>query len=759
VYWLINQLVPREEWEPLALGLKHLAKDLGLLADPSRTADISSIMRYPDTWNNKSNPPLVVNIIRDMEPIPLHEFASLMPEQTVTNYAATEEDEFDLPDNYPPSSGMDAADKCAQLAQFRDTNGNLEEPLWYAGIGVLQATVEGGDLVHAWSSGHPDYSPEETNKKLAQQAGYGPTTCSRFEFLNPEGCAGCPFKGEITSPIQLGTTVTPKEPEPERPWADIVKVGSFFKVGDEGVLFAPPEESPERVLEEPLYIENIGRIGYEDAIATVHWRSLTGKWHTSEMSLTVLGDDKSMRGWLLTHSIITFGKVSKVRQYLKDYATQISREVEPDLICRRFGWDGLKHFMLGQARVSRDELTPVRVDKALPKEMRDHLVRSGSLEEWTEATKILAKDEYWMHAFALLASLAAPLFRVVDMSGAVVSFAGKSGAAKTTATSFGLSVWGHPKALTASPQGTLNSKGELLRSANNLPLLVDDVSSYSRMLSSLVYMAANGKAKERVSKSGQVYGQEEWQTVMMLTTNSPVLDLPETMLGEAERRRVLEFSVDTPMAAADAIALNEVMRDNYGVAGPPYLQHVIESSDYLIDEFNRIYKQWLADPEIPEENRFGIWLIAAAQVAGQLAHSIGLIAFEPASITTKAIEVLKRKAEEIRDPDELVQEAISAFINEHLGSIAVLNKDRSWGFCPERETLMVVRRDEGIICIPNHRLKKLMFDWNIPVSYLDKWSETNVLDTKQVKMSPTGSREYCRFIKLPDDVPEFEEEL
>lgn len=55
-YWLCDSMVPREAWVEHATKLKALCPAASLLADPSRTADLASMMRAPDTWNHKQEP-------------------------------------------------------------------------------------------------------------------------------------------------------------------------------------------------------------------------------------------------------------------------------------------------------------------------------------------------------------------------------------------------------------------------------------------------------------------------------------------------------------------------------------------------------------------------------------------------------------------------------------------------------------------------------------------------------------------------------
>lgn len=57
VYWRLGTFLPKSIWQEWAKKFKALGKVHGLLADPSRTADIASVLRVPGTLNYKYDPP------------------------------------------------------------------------------------------------------------------------------------------------------------------------------------------------------------------------------------------------------------------------------------------------------------------------------------------------------------------------------------------------------------------------------------------------------------------------------------------------------------------------------------------------------------------------------------------------------------------------------------------------------------------------------------------------------------------------------
>ena len=63
VYCVLDDFLDRESWLAHAGKLKAIAKKFGFFADPTRTADIASVMRLPGTLNHKYDPPRAVKLV------------------------------------------------------------------------------------------------------------------------------------------------------------------------------------------------------------------------------------------------------------------------------------------------------------------------------------------------------------------------------------------------------------------------------------------------------------------------------------------------------------------------------------------------------------------------------------------------------------------------------------------------------------------------------------------------------------------------
>ena len=63
VYWILDGQLERKQWQEAARKLKELTHQLALKADDSRTADIASVLRIPETLNHKDKQAKPVTVI------------------------------------------------------------------------------------------------------------------------------------------------------------------------------------------------------------------------------------------------------------------------------------------------------------------------------------------------------------------------------------------------------------------------------------------------------------------------------------------------------------------------------------------------------------------------------------------------------------------------------------------------------------------------------------------------------------------------
>lgn len=224
VYWPLDRALPRDEWLVLAQALKDSAHTHGLQADRSRTADIASVLRPVGTVNLKDGGrrPVRAVMLND-GPANVEALRALLGGGAASSAAYAPGCNSALSAGLSsgtsaPPKADDVAAGCAQLANMRDTLGVMDYPNWYACLGVLAYCEDGDEKAHEWSAGDHRYDPAQVNRFLDDWRKLdGGSTCAKFWSIDPAGCAACPSKDRIRSPLAIGRRHADDTPPPD-PW-------------------------------------------------------------------------------------------------------------------------------------------------------------------------------------------------------------------------------------------------------------------------------------------------------------------------------------------------------------------------------------------------------------------------------------------------------------------------------------------------------------------------------------------------------------
>lgn len=234
VYYALAEPQAPDAWRALADRLYQLCTQHDIKVDHTTTCDITRLLRVPGALHENGNRvTILAGTRRCIEMDALDARLPQGPRFTADDLALTDEflDDISGERVYPPASAFKIVEKCAALRTVADAEGDVPEPLWRAMIGLVKHTVEGDEQVHDWSVGYDGYDEHETQRKIDAWK-LGPTTCDEFA-KHCASCAGCPYRGKIKSPIQLGRLndieqaelppeqqTTLVEPEPPAPTGD-----------------------------------------------------------------------------------------------------------------------------------------------------------------------------------------------------------------------------------------------------------------------------------------------------------------------------------------------------------------------------------------------------------------------------------------------------------------------------------------------------------------------------------------------------------
>lgn len=224
-YWPLTRDIASDEWVKIAKGLKATLHACGVLADPTRTADFASILRPAGSTNRKNGdakPVVVKSQGTPTEPevlaTALQKFMEqhgikLIKEAPKREYAAHGGLNDDLTAHlhqYPdlPVDANEMADKCAQAAAMRDTQGDVGYESWRGVIGLLKHCIDGRKIAEQWSAKREESGHTQLDWEIRYDSwNAGPTTCEFFQGCNSGACEGCLMKGKIKTPLVLGQMV------------------------------------------------------------------------------------------------------------------------------------------------------------------------------------------------------------------------------------------------------------------------------------------------------------------------------------------------------------------------------------------------------------------------------------------------------------------------------------------------------------------------------------------------------------------------
>jgi Domain of unknown function (DUF927) len=207
-YWAFDQPVEAKVWaEKIAPRFAQLCASSGLRVDPTRTCDTASVLRLPGTRAGDK----LVSILHKGPVHPILSLLARLPKQ-LDGKAPTYRTGPTTTD-YPPYRAVwmlkkaQAGKGCEQLRRLLEEGGNVQEPLWRAGL----ATVQHGDdspenktvALAAISRKHPEFSLPETLRKAGETR--APYTCEAWAAINPEACKGCRYSSMLRSPCRFGS--------------------------------------------------------------------------------------------------------------------------------------------------------------------------------------------------------------------------------------------------------------------------------------------------------------------------------------------------------------------------------------------------------------------------------------------------------------------------------------------------------------------------------------------------------------------------
>lgn len=705
VYWTLTESVERPKWKAVADRLKVVCYERGLHADPSRTSDAASILRIPNTKNMKGDPPLDVTLMCMGQEISYEGFRDVVGAiEEAPDYGHTQVNELTkaLMGNrqHRFKTIMLKTEKgngCQQLANAVANQETLEEPLWRAALSIGVFCVDSETAIHEISSKHPEYNAEVTAEKASRIL--GPYTCDAFEKLNPSGCAECPHKGNITSPIVLGQEIAEASPEdnviefiaadaskpvtytiPEYPYP-------YFRGKNGGVYRKSEDEDDEdavAIYEHDLYV--VKRLKDPQQGEVIWMRLHTPKDGVREFALPAVDllTAEKLREKLAWYGVIAMKKqMDAIMGYLVRFTKELQYKEGAEIMRTQFGWtEGSRSFVIGDTEICADgdRYSP---PSSYTAPISDHFVPMGSMEEWKSVIDVYNNPGFEPMAFGFFTAFGAPLMKHLNLKGAIINMINnQSGTGKTTAIKAMHSVYSHPEEVMLIENDTMHVKLHRLGVMNNLGLGCDEITKMTPdNFSNFAYAASQGRGRGRMksSENAERNNFARWETIVLCSSNASVVDKLKSLKATAdgELMRVIEYTIpDTKLLTKEeADEIYPKLNTNYGHAGRIYIRDLVCNLEERIKEVRDL--QLLIDRKVGFTNRERFWSgVAACNIAGALfARRLGLIDIDVGRVFKWLVREFTQMRQEIKPPASSYASVVGEYWNEQRQNTLVINDE------------------------------------------------------------------------------------
>ena len=765
-YWPFDRDIEREEWKGYAEKFKALCQE-HISIDPAVTADAARILRCPETFNHKFDPKRETFFMVDEFPVyDWDEFKDFLGEPVVraTDVLASITKGLDddtramlKMDNFPKSFETLAEKSingsgCAQIMHILLNAASLEEPLWHAGLSIARFCDDGETAIHKMSEDHPEYNYEDTEEKASRFP--APRTCEWFQLNYSKGCDGCPHRGKITSPIQLGkefrAAPSTNSEEPIRAQSDSKEIPDFpeflfpYMRGENGgIYFQPPPKIDKKGVkhdEDPvLLLSNdffpVRRMVSKHDGECLLMKLILPKDGNREILLPMkhVYSLENFKSIMSANGIFfNVNYVQSLMGYVIKWGQYMQMTDKAEIMRMQMGWSeditdpewDKRSFVIGRKEILHTGEVIDAPSSPFVRGIAKFLVPQGSYERWRESADYLNRPGFELHAFAMLCGFASPFMTYTSTSGVTVCLLGKSGNAKTGAMYAGLSVWGNPKELSVLESTDNGMMGRFL-GLHNIPLGVDEISNKDpKILAQLVHKISHGKAKIRMQGSVNAEREHEMSASMigMMTTNQSAYGKLEVLKAnpDGEAARLIEMLVKRPALLDEDGGTNlgrhifDAFRLNYGHAGPRIIQASLRLGDtYIRERIEYWDKRFVADFGEDVTYRFYQNLMSVVGMVGELAHNEGIIELDVDRVYHEAVlEMITIRDKVVKVNRTDYPSVLGDYVNRNLGNILVL-KDGKVTMEPRGPIVGRIVSEENLLQISKTDFKKYLAERQI----------------------------------------------
>jgi hypothetical protein len=772
VYWVVDRALSPHDWYPLACALVEATKRHGLLLDDAVTTDAARVLRIPDTFNRKSDPPRAVRIAgtpTDFDYSVERIEKSLEPYKVATAvfHANTGKLQFEVPT--PPqaplqgisdlAAGIETTMPDQELRACLDAipNNKVDWNFWNTvGMRVFAAT-DGADYgLAAWRDWSDTNSVSGTGEscdaRWAVLQASPPTRTGSGALVNevrtitgdphwtpraylpaPQAVLNPQVTSQVTASLALGTNSDMPQGYTRTAQGIVMLLGT----NEDGTpSMTPVSEYP--IMDGWLQVEPW----------RLHFDTVTNRGAKSQISIaceSVGGMD--MRKILQSQGFMLRREPKLATEFFVAWITKLQASKDA-VMSTSFGWStkGQKDegFVYGSRLWTAKGDTPAATADAV---LARQYSPTGELQPWLDAADMITLQKRPALDAILASAFAAPLVYISGQTGLLMSaYSQESGIGKTTAVKVAQAVWGDP-ARTQGLDDTLNSVFGKMGQLRSLPIYWDEIKTEddTKQFVKLTFRLTGGSEKSRMRANTTIHDSGAWQTLLISASNDSLLDyiVGQTSTSPAGLMRIFEYRVDPgtthQISRTDADLIRARLNDNHGQAGLIYAKFLGENIEKLRLDYADTSKALGKEVNERVDERFWIAMVACVLLGAKYANELNLTDIDEVALKAFMIEKLKdMRAERADSPNDMrkkmnVSNVLAQFINAMGARHTVwTNRIHITAGKPPKGSIQVVRPTDKLDGPYVHigRDDKLL---RISSTYFSEWLKNKELSRHVVK--------------------------
>lgn len=734
LYWSADQDISKTHWLDMASRLKEMCERHNFHADPARTTDCASLLRFPNTFNQKGGTAKPVQLIHIADQYPLETLDSIMAkyEPTVSHEVAEMKLLQDIASmdwsiynidtapitevqvaevEFPKRPASEVVAQCKQIAL---QNGAIE-PVWRGMLATLRHCEGGIEMAHTLSKQDPRYNAGDTNGKIIdlEVKQIPPYTCAKFQQLRPEVCLTCPHKGKINSPISVPTSeITVVEVDDETGEVEkllAVEVENSEELGVPDIhtgKYKVDETGCWVLLEDKRHDRSWWHCFYPYPVFPI--QKLRDKSPTGDIEVSYIFRKFSKRGYddfqlkgdtLMGQGITAFlGSVGflldqeerkHMAGFMIDLLKELDGEIEETSSLNRLGWDDdMKTFLLGNKLYKDDGVIVNVTPKGLANEYSNQTVPRGSLEQWKKIANVYNREGLEWGQVAVASAFASPLMPIGSLERAALLFlTGEKGAGKSTALSLAVSVFGNPTRMMVNKDDTFLARLAKLGIMSNISVGFDEMTDLSpKEASDLAYQITQGRGKDRMADGGKgiQHNTTYWSCLPVMSANDSIINAlaQHSFDSTAQMSRVLEIEardINTVYSKEEFQQCEMLVRSlpqNYGTAGDVYMRWVVTHQEQVKEMLYKTERMFIERTGLNNNFRFWTYMCTRMLVGTMIAKKLGLVDYDIENMLEYLCDVVLKAMAKITGLSVDIRGLLGNFLTEHIGNRIVVTSDK-----------------------------------------------------------------------------------